>query len=105
MSTQTGGSHATNTGSTTDTIRGGYDTPRTHLPRVRSTETRKSFRTTEFVAFVVVSALTLLSAYTQEAFDIDQAWTLVAVITSFYMLSRGIAKAGSREPRYDDGDR
>lgn len=103
MSMQTGGSHATHT--TTDTVRGGYETPRTHLPRVRSTETRKSFRTTEFIAFVVVSALTLLAAYTQDGFDIDQAWTLVAVVTSFYMLSRGIAKAGSREPRYDDGDR
>jgi hypothetical protein len=103
MSTQTGDTRATNT--TTDTVRGGYETPRTNLPRVRSTETRKSFRTTEFFAFVVVSALIMLSAYTQEAFDIDQAWTLVAVITSFYMLSRGIAKAGSREPRYDDDAR
>ena len=105
MSMQTSGSHATNAAATNDAVRGGYDTPRTHLPRVRSTETRKSFRTTEFIAFVVVAALTLLSAYTQDGFDIDQAWTLVAVITSFYMLSRGIAKAGSREPRYDDGDR
>ena len=102
MSTQTGGARATETN---DTVRGGYETPRTQGPRVRSTETRKSFRTTEFFAFVVVSALIMLSAYTQEAFDVDQAWTLVAIITSFYMLSRGIAKAGSREPRYDDDGR
>lgn len=107
MSTQTGGgSHSTTQGAApTDSVRGGYDTPRTNLPRVRSTETRKSFRTTEFMAFVVISALIMLSAFTQEAFDVDHAWTLVAIITSFYMLSRGIAKAGSREPRYDDGDR
>ncbi|MEY2476710.1 MAG: hypothetical protein QOG87_2025 [Actinomycetota bacterium] len=105
MSMQTGGARATNTPATTDTVRGGYETPRPATPRLRSTETRKSFRTTEFIAFVVITALTLLSAYTQDGFDIDQAWTLVAVITSFYMLSRGIAKAGSREPRYDDGDR
>ena len=104
MTTQTGDTRATNT-TTSDTVRGGYDTPRTHLPQVRSTETRKSFRTTEFFAFVIVSALIMLSAYTQEAFDIDQGWTLVAVVTSFYMLSRGIAKAGSREPRYDDDAR
>ena len=101
MSIQTGDARATNT-TTSDTVRGGHETPRTSVPRVRSTETRKSFRTTEFFAFVVVSALTLLAAYTQDGFDIDQAWTLVAVVTSFYMLSRGIAKAGSREPRYDD---
>lgn len=107
MSMQSGGgSHSTTQAAApTDTVRGGYDTPRTNYPRVRSTETRKSFRTTEFIAFVVVTSLMMLSAYTQEAFDIDQAWTLAAIITSFYMLSRGIAKAGSREPRYDDGDR
>lgn len=105
MSTQTGGSHATTTDTTrTDTVRGGYDTP-VRRPQVRSTETRKSFRTTEFLAFVVVTVATLIAAYSQDGFDIDQAWTLVAIITSFYMLSRGIAKAGSREPRYDDGDR
>lgn len=104
MSTQTGNDHnPTSTVSPSrDTVRGGYET---HTPRVRSTETRKSFRTTEFFAFVAISALTLLAAYTQDGFDIDQAWTLVAVITSAYMLSRGIAKAGSREPRYDDDNR
>jgi hypothetical protein len=95
----------TTTSPTTDTVRGGYETPRPQLPRVRLTETRKSFRTTEFLAFVVVSVATLIAAYAQDGFDIDQAWTLVAFITAFYMLSRGIAKAGSREPRYDDGDR
>jgi hypothetical protein len=102
MSTQTGpgGSQATTT-ARTDTVRGGYDTPRNNGPRITSTETRKAFRTTEFMAFVVVSAAMLIAAYTSKAFDVDQAWGLVAVVTSFYMLSRGIAKAGSREPRYD----
>jgi hypothetical protein len=101
---QTGDARTTNKATTTDTVRGGHDTPRV-TPRIRSTETRKSFRTTEFFAFVVFSALALLAAYTQDGFDIDQAWTLVAVVTSFYMLSRGIAKAGSREPRYDNDGR
>lgn len=101
MSTQTGGSHATST-TTQDTVRGGYDTPRVYRSQVRSTETRKSFRTTEFLAFIVVSVATLIAAYADSEFDIDHAWTLVAIITFGYLLSRGIAKAGSREPRYDD---
>jgi hypothetical protein len=31
------------------------------------------------------------------AFDIDQGWTLVTAIVVGYLLSRGFAKAGSRE--------
>ncbi|MEY2565969.1 MAG: hypothetical protein QOE35_498 [Actinomycetota bacterium] len=105
MSTQTGrnDTQATRT-APTDTVRGGYETPAVHRTRATSTETRKAFRTTEFFAFVVVSVATLIAAYSDSQFDIDHAWTLVAIITFGYMLSRGIAKAGSREPRYDDSD-
>ena len=39
----------------------------------------------------------MISAYTEDAFAIDHGWTLVAVIAVGYMLSRGIAKAGSYE--------
>ena len=102
MSMQAGGSHATTTTTPNDTVRGGYDTPRVYRNQVRSTETRKSFRTTEFMAFIVVSVATLIAAYADSEFDIAHAWTLVAIVTFGYLLSRGIAKAGSREPRYDD---
>ncbi len=61
------------------------------------TETRPSFRTSEFIAFVVTSLLVVLAAYTDEAFDVDHGWTLVTILAVGYMLSRGIAKAGSRE--------
>ena len=67
--------------------------------RRTSTETRKSFRTTEFMAFVAVSVLMLIAGYADSEFDIDHAWTLVAAVTVGYLLSRGIAKAGSYEPR------
>jgi hypothetical protein len=62
-----------------------------------TTETRRSIATSEFWAFLVACAAILAAAYTDEAFDVDHAWTLVAGVTGAYLLSRGIAKAGSRE--------
>ncbi len=78
---------------------------RTASPVQRSTETRPSIRTSEFIAFVVTSLLVILAAYTDEAFDVDHGWTLVAALAIGYMISRGIAKAGSREPYVVDRDR
>ncbi len=62
------------------------------------TETRPSIRTSEFIVFLVTSLLMIIVAYTDEAFNVEHGMTLVAVISVGYMLSRGIAKAGSREP-------
>ncbi len=63
----------------------------------QSTETRPSIRTSEFIVFVVTSLLMIIVAYTDEAFNVEHGMTLVGVLTVGYMLSRGIAKAGSRE--------
>lgn len=70
-----------------------------------TTETRRSIATSEFWAFLVACAAILVAAYTDEAFDVDHAWTLVAGITGAYLLSRGIAKAGSRERYQRERDR
>ena len=77
-----------------------YDEVRGPVRETHSTETRRSLVTTEFWAFLVACAGILVAAYTDEAFDVDHAWTLVAGITAAYLLSRGIAKAGSTE-RYE----
>ena len=63
-----------------------------------STETRPSIRTSEFIVFVVTSLLIILAAYTDEAFNVEHGWTLVAILGVGYMLSRGFAKSGTREP-------
>ena len=67
--------------------------------RNRSTatdETKASLITTEFWAMVVSIIAILIAAAVSDSFDDVRAWTLVAVIASAYMISRGIAKAGSR---------
>jgi len=46
--------------------------------------------------FVAAVIGVLYAASEANNFDADQAWTLVAALTIGYMLSRGLAKAGSR---------
>ena len=76
--------------------------------RVRrlSTETKASFKTTEFFAYLAVLAGILISAGVVDqanngGFGARQAWLYVTVLTVGYMVSRGLAKAGSRQP-YDE---
>jgi hypothetical protein len=59
-------------------------------------ETKLSLKTTELWAFVLAVIGVLYAAYEANNFAADQAWTLVAVLTVGYMISRGLAKAGSR---------
>jgi hypothetical protein len=59
-------------------------------------ETKLSLKTTELWAFVLTVIGVLYAAYEANNFAADQAWTLVAVLTVGYMISRGLAKAGSR---------
>ena len=37
-------------------------------------------------------------------FNAAQVWLYIAIVTLGYLLSRGIAKSGSRQPYWDDGD-
>ena len=80
-------------------VRADYD----RQPVTHSTETRRSFVTTEFWAMLAAVAAIIIAGYTDEAFNVDHAWTLVAAVVTGYLLSRGIAKAGSPE-RYIRGD-
>jgi hypothetical protein len=75
-----------------------------------STETKSAFKTTEFIAYVVgvagiliAGAITKASGYgaNHDPFRADRVWLYATVLTVGYMISRGIAKAGSRQP-YDE---
>jgi len=75
-----------------------------------STETKEFFKTSEFVAYVVIVIAVLIAANSIEAeeggqdfFAADKAWLYITLLTIGYMLSRGIAKSGVRDP-YDDDD-
>jgi hypothetical protein len=58
-------------------------------------ETKLSFKTTEFYAMAgVIVAILVAAAYSDSLGDV-RAWTLVAGVAAAYIISRGLAKAGS----------
>jgi hypothetical protein len=71
-------------------------------PRRRvSTETKAAAKTTELIAYVVVTVAMLIASQIVEGFDAEHAWLYASLLTIGYMISRGLAKAGSRD-FYDD---
>jgi hypothetical protein len=58
-------------------------------------ETKWAPLTTEFWAMAVLIVLILIATAISDTLDDVRAWTLVAVIGAAYILSRGIAKAGT----------
>jgi hypothetical protein len=77
--------------------------------RRRATETKASFKTTEFFAMIGVIIAILIAAASigateghPDKFIGSQAWLYVTIVASAYMISRGLAKSGSREPYSDD---
>ena len=68
------------------------------------TETKHASKTTEFYAMVAVIAGILIAAWyvgrdsVTDAFTAERAWLYIAIVASAYMISRGLAKSGTREP-------
>jgi hypothetical protein len=77
-----------------------------NAPRRLTTETKSAFKTTELIVFVVSVLGVLIAAAVTDSGDDGQgfgarsAWLYVTLLSIGYMISRGLAKAGSRE-RYD----
>ena len=75
-----------------------------------TTETKISYKTTEFIAYLVVLVGILIAGNSIEGkdggadyFAGDKVWLYATILTVGYMVSRGLAKAGSREPYFDGG--
>jgi hypothetical protein len=93
---------------TTDT---GRSSAGTNLQRL-STETKHSSKTSELYAFIAVVIGILIAAAVVKGGDSGgapngsggdefiarQAWLYVSIVTGAYLISRGLAKAGSRDP-------
>jgi hypothetical protein len=62
-------------------------------------ETKPAFRTTELIVLVVTVVAVLIASAVADDIDSRLVWTLVTALSIGYMLSRGIAKAGSGAPR------
>jgi len=69
----------------------------------KSPETKSAFKTTELIVFVLsVLGVLIAAAVTDngddgQGFGARSAWLYVTLLSIGYMISRGLAKAGSRE--------
>jgi hypothetical protein len=63
---------------------------------------RSGVLTGEFWTTVVVIVATLIAAAVADNFDAPRAWWIVGVVASAYVVSRGLAKAGTSHLRGRD---
>ena len=78
--------------------------PAQRQPTHGSTETKAAFKTTEFLAYlgaviaVIVTALVVRhTGGHSDYFRADRAMFYIVLLTLGYLVSRGLAKSGSRE--------
>jgi hypothetical protein len=90
-----------------DTSRGAA---RRDTTRRLSTETKHSSKTSEMYAYIAATVGVLLAGLLTKAGDghddrlqAKETWMIVGILTVGYMISRGLAKSGSRDP-YDADD-
>jgi hypothetical protein len=68
----------------------------------RSTETKNFSKTSEFFVYVIAVAAVLIASLVVDGFNATEGWMFFTYLTIGYMISRGLAKAGSREPYRTD---
>ncbi|MFD3697984.1 hypothetical protein ACFWUZ_17930 [Streptomyces sp. NPDC058646] len=78
----------------------------THTRRL-STETKSALKTTEFFVYIACVIAVLIASMVvgteddhRDYFRADTAWLYIVILTFGYMISRGLAKSGSRD-HYD----
>ncbi len=78
--------------------------------RARGEETKPAYKTTELVVYVLAVLGVLIASKVlgdgnaengADYFAADKAWWYITLLTVGYMISRGLAKAGSRSNDHD----
>ena len=83
---------------TTETVRGDQRAMTPLRGERRATETKHSTKTSEMYVMIAAIVGVLLAAQYTDDLTARWAWILVSAIAIGYMISRGLAKSGSREP-------
>jgi hypothetical protein len=95
MATQVGDSGATTRGEATR----GRGFGRTF------TETKAGQKTTEFILTIAMVVALIIATYVGDAdLDASEGWRYASWVVAAYVISRGLAKAGTREPYTDHDD-
>lgn len=75
------------------------DIPRDDIVRDRFTEAKDGFKTSEFYVMVVFVATVLLATYLDsDSLAREDGWRFAAFAVVAYIISRGLAKLGVRQP-------
>ncbi len=89
---------------------GNHETTHVAHTRSRGEETKPSFKTTELIVYVLAVIGVLIASNMvgdgaandgTDYFAADKAWWYITLLTIGYMISRGLAKAGSRSNDHD----
>ncbi len=75
-----------------------------------ASETKQAFKTTEFWIYLTILVGLLIAGVvadadegsTTDGFGANQVWLYAVLLTIGYLLSRGLAKSGSRDPYWDE---
>jgi hypothetical protein len=88
-------------------VRAAQDLPYRSTERRTFTETKLGFKTSEFMMAVVGIAGILVATYADEndSLTLDNGWLYASLVAVAYIVSRGFAKLGVREPYSEDHDR
>src|SRR6476619_6625038 len=70
-------------------------------PRMFPLETKPFFLTSEFAVSLIAALGIAITAASSDAFGAWRAWILITAIVVGYMVSRGIAKSGTRSHSSD----
>ncbi|MDQ3858550.1 MAG: hypothetical protein M3327_08920 [Actinomycetota bacterium] len=110
-----GGSHRMTThdseqGLRTTRIRGSggesggfFDEPAAGYGRRPWAETKPFFLTSEFLVLAAIVLGLAIAMGVLDTFNASRGWLLITIIGAAYMVSRGLAKAGTRDPNPRDG--
>ena len=78
---------------------GGYDQPLFGGGRRGGySETKPFFVTSEFLTLIGAIAGVAIAMAVLDNLDAERGWLLITILAAAYMVSRGIAKAGTRDP-------
>lgn len=84
--------------------------PGAYQASARGDETKPSVRSTEFYIYLAAVGAVLLGSYLvgkdsagNDVFRADKAWWFISLLTIGYLISRGLAKAGSPLWRSEQG--
>ena len=114
LKTRVGGMHRMTTydseqGARTTRIRssggesgGFFDEPGVGYGRRPWAETKPFFLTSEFLVLAVIVVGIAIAMGVLDTFNANRGWLLITIIGAAYMVSRGLAKAGTRDPNPRD---